>query len=96
MKTRKFLASLFATGLFAVGAAAPASAQPPLVTGGLINVTVNNVNVGVQVPIGIAANVCDTNVAALVAAIHDEGDTTCNATATSTADLLQQLPPAFR
>src|ERR671918_2136098 len=86
MKVRKLMASLFATGLLTVGAAAPASAQPPLVTGGLINVTVNDVNVGVQVPIGIAANVCDVNAAVLVAAIHDEGDATCDATATSTAD----------
>jgi hypothetical protein len=95
LKTRKLVASLSAAGLFAFGAAAPASAQP-IITGGLINVTVNDVNVGVQVPIGIAANVCDLNVAALVAAIHDEGDSTCDATATSTADLMQDLPAGWQ
>jgi hypothetical protein len=59
--TRKLVASLFATGLLAVGAAAPASAQP-VVTGGLVNITIFDViedtNVNVQVPIGVAANVC--------------------------------------
>jgi hypothetical protein len=95
MRIRKLAAGLFAGGLLAVSAAAPASAQP-VITGGLINVTVNDVNVGVQVPIGIAANVCDINAALLVAAIHDEGDNTCDATATSRADLIQDLPMGWQ
>jgi hypothetical protein len=94
-RTRKFIAVLLSTGSLALVGVAPASAQP-LITGGLINVTVNDVNVGVQVPIGIAANVCDVNAALLVAAIHDEGDATCDATATSTADLMQDLPRGWQ
>jgi hypothetical protein len=50
-------------GALSVGAiAAPAASAQPVVTGGLVNVTVtnllNNNQVSVQVPIGVAANVC--------------------------------------
>jgi hypothetical protein len=93
MRTRKFLASLFATGLFAVGAAAPAAAQP-VITGGLINITIvdvlNNNQVTVQVPVGVAANVCDTNVAALFAEIEDTGSADCDADADAIAFALQR------
>ncbi len=59
-----------ATAFAAVAAlpAAPASAAP-VITGGLVNVTVVDVLSGVQVtaqvPITVAANVCDTTVALL-------------------------------
>jgi hypothetical protein len=85
---KKFLATTFATALMAFGIAAPASAQP-VVTGGLINVTLVDVlshdNIAVQVPVGIAANVCDVNAAVLLAAVRDTGSATCNATAESIA-----------
>jgi hypothetical protein len=88
VRTRKLAASLFASGLLAVGIAAPASAQP-VVTGGLINVTLvdvlNQNNVAVQVPVGIAANVCDVNAAVLLAAVRDTGSATCDADADSIA-----------
>jgi hypothetical protein len=49
---------------------------------GLVNVNIDDVVV--QVPISVAANICDTTVNALAMAI-DVGPTTCDATAGSTA-----------
>jgi hypothetical protein len=86
-RTRKLAASLFATGLLAFGAAAPASAQP-VVTGGLVNVTivdviddvtvvVQDVNVGVGVAANVAALLCDTadiNAAVLASQVVRGGD----------------------
>jgi hypothetical protein len=85
MKVRKLLSSLFAAGLFAFGAAAPASAQP-VVTGGVINITIvdlidgdvlSNNNVGVGVAANVAANVCpalDLNAAVLARQFVAGGD----------------------
>ena len=42
-------------------------------------------NIAVQVPVGIAANVCDVNAAVLLAAVRDTGSATCDATAESIA-----------
>jgi hypothetical protein len=57
---KKLLATIFATALMAFGIAAPASAQP-VITGGLVNITIVDVlshdEVNVQVPIGVAANI---------------------------------------
>jgi hypothetical protein len=66
-RTKRLVASLFASGLFAVGIAAPASAQPNVDVGpgGLVNVQiVDAVDIGdvtVQVPVAVAANVCDVD-----------------------------------
>jgi hypothetical protein len=92
VRTRKLAASLFASGLLAVGAAAPASAQP-IITGGLVNITIvdvlNNNEVNVQVPIGVAANVCGIQANVLArGGIQEPVD--CTATTT------QELPVAFR
>ena len=72
-----------------VAAATPASAAP-LITGGLVNVTVtdtlnnNNilqdVNVGVGAALGLDANVCDVSVGVLAAQLH-RGGATCTSTA---------------
>jgi hypothetical protein len=69
-RTRKLVASLFATALLSVTATAPASAQP-VVTGGLVNITitrvvddvtvvVRDVNVAVGLAANVAAVLCDT------------------------------------
>jgi hypothetical protein len=91
-KTRKLAASLFVTGLLAVGIGAPgAGAQPNVVVGpgGLVNVQiVDAVDIGdvtVQLPVAVAANVCDVDVAALLAEIEESGTTTCTARGESTA-----------
>ena len=48
----------------------------------LVNVVIGDVTV--QVPIGVAANICDINAAVLANQV-DSGDATCTATAESTA-----------
>jgi hypothetical protein len=92
LKSRRFFATLFATALLTVGAAAPASAQP-VVTGGLVNVTIVDAidltNVNVQIPIGVAANVCGVQANVLArGGIQEPVD--CTAATT------QNLPVAFQ
>jgi hypothetical protein len=53
----------------------------------LVNVTLGNL--AVQVPVGVAANVCDINAAVLIGQIQDTGSATCEATADSKADARQ-------
>jgi hypothetical protein len=88
-RTKKLAASLFATSLLAVGIAAPGASAQPVIMGGLVNVTLVDVlshnEVAVQVPIGIAANVCDVNAAVLLAAVEDTGSARCDADADSIA-----------
>jgi hypothetical protein len=65
-KTRRLLASLCATGLLAVGVTAPAASAQPVVTGGLVNVTIvdlADVEIReVQVAVNAAANICDLDI----------------------------------
>ncbi len=94
MKTRA--AAVVATGALSLGAfAAPAMAQGPVVTGGLVNITVtdvlNNNQVAVQVPIGIAANLCNVQ-ANVLAQNMNTNQTVRDCTASTTQD----LPVAFR
>ncbi len=91
MNIRRSLATVGAAGALAVtslGVAAPAQAAP-VVTGGLVNVTIVDAvdisRVTVQLPVAVAANVCDVNVAILLAAIQDTGTANCTATAGSRA-----------
>jgi hypothetical protein len=79
MKIRALLA-VVATSLACVVAVAPASAATS--QNGLVNVAV--VNNTVQIPIGIAANVCGVTVNALAAGILT-GPTACDAVAGATA-----------
>lgn len=69
MRTRSLAATAALTAGAFVGLAAPAQAAPPVNQSGLVNVNVTDLNV--QVPIGIAANICDVNVAVLVDTIQD-------------------------
>ena len=72
-----------------VAAMAMPAAAAPVVTGGLVNVTIVDAvdvnNNTVQLPIGIAANVCDVNVAVLVQDFQD-GAANCEATADAVAN----------
>ncbi len=92
MMLKKMLATAGTAGLLAagtVGLAAPAQAAP-LVTGGLVNVTItdtlndneilsrNNVSLGAA--LGVAANVCDVNVNVLARQLRN-GGATCTSTA---------------
>jgi hypothetical protein len=87
-RTKKLVASLFATGLLAVGVSMPTASAAPIITGGLVNVTVvdvlNNTQVAVQVPVGVAANVCGVNAAAILA-LAAQGPVRCDADADSLA-----------
>jgi hypothetical protein len=71
-------AGLLMAGTASVMAAPPASAQP-VITGGLVNVTVadneilNDVNLGVA--LGVAANVCDVNVNVLARQLRNAAPT---------------------
>jgi hypothetical protein len=71
--------SALATGVLSLALAAPAAAQTT--QSGLVNIAIEDVIV--QVPISVAANVCDVNVAVL--AQIDDDAAACEATATSTA-----------
>ena len=79
------LAGVAVLGVGGVALAAPASAQP-IFTGGLVNVNIEDVNV--QVPIGVAANVCGVTVAVIAEVQPAPYD--CDAAVT------QDLPVAFR
>jgi len=95
LRAKKLVASLCATGLLGLVGVAPAAAQPiVIVPGGLVNITIVDAvsfeDVNVQVPIGVAANVCDVTVAVLAEAVAQGKSTDCTARTT------QDLPVAFR
>jgi hypothetical protein len=85
LKLKMSFAALASSALLFAGLAAPAAAQP-IITGGLVNVTVvdlidgdilsnNNVNLGVG--LNVAANICDVNVNVLAEQLQT-GDATCD------------------
>ena len=76
---RGFLAVILAV-LAGLATAIPASAQQQ---SGLVNVNISDNTV--LVPVAVAANICDVNVAVLVSDLRDVGTTTCDALATSNA-----------
>ena len=78
---RKLIAPILVAGTSSVGAAAPATAQT--FQRGLVNVNVEDVTV--QVPIAVAANICDVTVAVLVSDLRDDGSAVCDAFAESDA-----------
>ena len=79
MKTglKRLTAGAATTAAIAFGAAAPAQAAPLVLTGGLVNVTIVDAvdveDVTVQLPIAVAANVCDVDVNVLAADLADDG-----------------------
>ena len=93
MNILRSIATVGAAGALATGSlflASPAQAAPPIFVGpGLVNVVLVDVvdvnDVTVQVPVAVAANICDVNVAALIAEIEDTGSATCTADADSGA-----------
>ena len=74
MRVRKMLAATVLTGGLTLGMAGNVAAQP-VVTGGLVNVTIVDVLSGnqttLQVPITVAANICDVTVAVLAQDLTD-------------------------
>jgi hypothetical protein len=84
---RKLIAPILVAGTLSAGAAAPATAQT--FQRGLVNVNVEDVTV--QVPIAIAANICDVTVAVLVSDLRD-GSAVCDAFAESDATVTPAPP----
>src|SRR5919106_5442826 len=85
---RKFFAAVLLTGTMALTGAASVTAQPQ--QNGLVNINVED-NV-VQVPVAIAANICDVTVAVLVSDRRD-GSATCDALAMSGATVTPRTDP---
>jgi hypothetical protein len=88
-KMNMFRAAICA-GALSVPMVATTAAQGPVVTGGLVNITVvdviddvvvnvEDVNVALGVALQLAANVCDVGVNVLAAQLHS-GTATCTAT----------------
>jgi hypothetical protein len=94
---RKLFVTLLLTCALAVGATAPVAASQPVVTGGLVNITVvdvaNNLlrdaDVGVAAALAIAANVCDVSVAVLAAQLGADEATCTNDVSGTTATISQ-------
>jgi hypothetical protein len=80
MRIKGIAAAVTATAFMGALLASPAAAQNQ--QQGLVNVAVEDVIV--QVPVSVAANICDVNVAVLVSEFNDEA-AACEATAESTA-----------
>ena len=76
--TRMRFATLTAVGMLAIGLAAAPSASAQTQSG-LINANISNNTV--QVPIGVAANICDVDVNVLVQNLTQTGQTNCTADA---------------
>jgi hypothetical protein len=84
-RTAAALTTAAALSMTGVAMATPAQAQP-IFSGGLVNVNIEDVNV--QIPIGVAANVCGVTVA--VIAEVQPAPYECDAA------VLQDLPVAFQ
>lgn len=80
IRSKGRLAAVVGAAALSLGVAGPAAAAPT--QEGLVNVNVSDVTA--QVPIGIAANLCDIN-AAVLAQVADVGDAECDATAETIA-----------
>jgi hypothetical protein len=80
MRVRKALAATVLASGLTLGTAGAVAAQP-VITGGLVNVTIVDVLSGnqttLQVPITVAANICDVSVAVLSQELTD-GRTDCS------------------
>ena len=95
---KKLIAGLGIGAALAFAAPTTAEAQGPVVTGGLVNVTIvdladvtlQDINIGVGAALALAANVCDVNVLVLVADFED-GSATCTNTVSGTEVTLTQL-----
>lgn len=80
---RRVLACSFAALTLALAAGA-GSAAAQTTQNGLVNLNLENITV--QVPVGVAANVCDVNVAVLANLVDTGAAQTCTAVANATAE----------
>jgi hypothetical protein len=86
--TRTLASVTLATGIAAAAfvPATTASAMPATATGdSLVNIEKNNVVIQPNVPIAVAANVCNINVAAVAKVDNQGGKTECKALSTASS-----------
>src|ERR1051326_4767732 len=84
-KVKLFAAATMATGALAAGIGASGASAQPVITGGLVNVTVTNllnnndvaVTVPVQAGVNLGANVCGVDAAVLAADFLQNGTASC-------------------
>ena len=84
---KKLVATSLISGTLVLGGLAPMASAAPVFQGGLVNVAIDiddvivapQVGVQAQVPIGVAANVCNVSVAVLATMVAG-GPTTCDST----------------
>ncbi len=84
LAVKRAAAAVMLTGALSAGITLPASAAGPVITGGLVNVTLTNIannnQVTVTIPIQAAANICGVSVAVLSAALNNtNGPVDCTA-----------------
>jgi hypothetical protein len=84
---RKLFLSAVLAGALSFGAATPATAQ---IQSGLVNLAVGDVTI--QVPVAVAANICDVNVGILVGDLRDDGSADCDSEAISDAEVTTGPP----
>ena len=84
MRTRSRIGAAAALATSTIALAGPAAAAPQ--QNGLVNVNVTDV--AVLVPVAVAANVCDLNVAVLVDTLRDQA-ADCDADATNGLEITQ-------
>jgi len=98
-RMKRALATAAVGGTLALAPAVPAMAQGPVVTGGLVNVTVTDLlnndtilsynNVGVGVAAQVAANVCGVSVGVIASAVGQGAPVNCT---NPTGDLGVSIP----
>jgi hypothetical protein len=99
-RTKHALAALAVGGAMAALPAVPAMAQGPVVTGGLVNVTVTDIannntvlssdNIAVGAALQVAANVCGVTVNVLATQLGQSGPISCtNPTGALGVDITQ-------
>jgi len=91
MRLKRYLAAVSvvaALGLTALSSTAAADTTQ----NGLVNISATNTTV--QVPIAIAANICDVDLAVLAVQRHTGGSTTCTAVSTATVPVTVGQAPA--
>lgn len=92
---RKAAVSLFAGAALTIGGLSPAAMAAPVVTGGLVNVTVVDLvdltNTSVTVPVTVAAQICGVSVQALVVDLGPNGTVTdCDQAANTITTVTQR------
>ena len=97
---KKLIAGLGIGAALAFAAPSTSEAQGPIVTGGLVNVTVANVltgdilssnNVALGVALGLAANICGVTVNVLAAQLGPTGQAVCTAVSSGQQVTIKRL-----